>query len=260
MTTPTLRNARAELARRIEHWLELPLAALGAVWLVLLMVELLGGATPLTDTITTTIWIVFVVEFLFRFLVAPRKGQFLRRSWITALSLGLPALRVLRFARAFRLLRFGRGVRAIRLARLLTSFNRGMRALGATMRTRGFPYVVALTFVVLLLGSAGMYTFERDGGNEQGFRTYGSALWWTAMLITTMGSEYWPRSSEGRVVCLLLSIYAFAVFGYITATLASYFVGADAEQERRRSDRLERELASIRSAVQELASSARGGP
>jgi hypothetical protein len=47
------------------------------------------------------------------------------------------------------------------------------------------------------------------------------------MLLTTMGSDYWPRTPEGRLLCLLLAIYAFAVFGYVTAAIAAYFVGQD---------------------------------
>jgi voltage-gated potassium channel len=43
-----------------------------------------------------------------------------------------------------------------------------------------------------------------------------------------MGSEFWPRTGEGRVLCFLLSLYGFAVFGYITAAFASFFVGRDA--------------------------------
>ena len=70
-----------------------------------------------------------------------------------------------------------------------------------------------------------MYAFER----EHGLADYGAALWWTAMLVTTMGSEYWPKSPEGRVLCLFLAIYAFAVFGYVTASLASFFVDRDAK-------------------------------
>ncbi|MBA3639401.1 MAG: ion transporter [Acidobacteria bacterium] len=244
-----MRSARAEMARRIEHWLELPMVVLGAVWLLLLVHDLLRGSTAATEAVGTTIWIVFVLEFGSRLLVAPRKGLFLRRNWVTALSLVLPALRVLRVARMVRLLRAGRAVRALRLARLLTSFNRGMRTLGSTMGRRGFPYVAALTGVVLVLGAGGMYTFERDGGNQEGFSSFGAALWWTAMLLTTMGSEYWPRTAEGRLVSLLLSVYAFAVFGYITATLASYFVGNDSERERERGDRLEAELVAIRRSI-----------
>ena len=250
---PKLSTARAEAARRLEHLLELPMALLGILWLLLLLVEFLRRPTGWTEILTTIIWIIFVAEFGVRLLVAPKKGHFFRRNWLTALSLALPALRVFRFARAIRLLRAGRTVRALRFARLLTSFNRGMRTLASTMRSRGFPYVVLLTGIVLVLGAAGIYTFERDDGNGAGFGSFGAALWWTAMLLTTMGSEYWPRSSEGRLVCLLLSIYAFAVFGYITATLASWFIGTDTAAERQRSSRLEAEVAELRFAIEKIA-------
>lgn len=249
---PKLSTARAEAARRLEHILDLPMAVLGILWLVLLIAELIRGATAWSDILTTVIWVVFLAEYALRLLIAPKKMHFLRRNWLTALSLALPALRVFRFARALRVLRAGRTVRALRLARLLTSFNRGMRTLTSTMRSRGFPYVVLLTAIVLVLGAAGIFTFERDEGNQAGFGSFGAALWWTAMLLTTMGSEYWPRTSEGRLVCLLLSIYAFAVFGYITATLASWFIGTDTAEERRRSARLEAELLALRHAVETL--------
>jgi voltage-gated potassium channel len=116
------------------------------------------------------------------------------------------------------------------------------------MRTRGFPYVLVLTVGLIVLGAAGMDTFEREGGNAAAFSTFGSSLSWTAMLVTTMGSEYWPRTVEGRLICLLPSICAFAMFGYITATMASFFVVADRPQPR-----LERELAERRRAFETLA-------
>ena len=74
--------------------------------------------------------------------------------------------------------------------------------------------IVALTVVVTLAGAAGMYTFENENPDGRGLSNYGAALWWTAMIMTTMGSEYWPQTAEGRVLCFLLSLYAFAVFGY----------------------------------------------
>jgi voltage-gated potassium channel len=88
--------------------------------------------------------------------------------------------------------------------------------------------VVALTALVALVGAAGMYAFEREaeGGGLAG---YAEALWWTSMLLTTVGSEYWPRTSEGRLLALLLSIYVVSIFGYLAATLASYFIDRDAE-------------------------------
>ena len=86
-----------------------------------------------------------------------------------------------------------------------------MRALGMAMGRRGFGYVMALTLVVTLAGAAGMHAFERDSPDGTGLLTYGAALWWTAMIITTMGSDYWPRSPEGRILCLALSVYSLGV-------------------------------------------------
>ncbi|MFN2428112.1 MAG: potassium channel family protein, partial [Candidatus Binatia bacterium] len=99
--------------------------------------------------------------------------------------------------------------------------------LGASLRRRAFGYVVSLTLMITFAGAAGMYAFER--AEEGGLASYGEALWWTAMVMTTMGSQYWPQTLEGRVLCLFLSLYAFAVFGYVTAALATFFVGRDAE-------------------------------
>lgn len=98
------------------------------------------------------------------------------------------------------------------------------------MARRGLGYVVALTAVVTLAGAAGMYAFEKEVPG--GLSSYGTALWWTAMLLTSIASEYWPQTAEGRVLCLLLSVYGFAVFGYMTASLASFFIGRDAADEQ----------------------------
>jgi len=144
----------------------------------------------------------------------------------------LPALRVLRVLRVVRLARVTRVMagasRSARVVRVVGSLNRAMRALGHAFARRGFGYVVALTALVTLAGAAGMFAFERGAAGERGIDSYAEALWWTAMLMTTMGSEYWPRTIEGRALCVLLALYAFAVFGYVTATLATYFVGRDA--------------------------------
>lgn len=69
-----------------------------------------------------------------------------------------------------------------------------------------------------------MFALER----EHGLGSYGEAVWWTVMLLTSIGSDYFPVTPEGRVLCLMLAMYGFAVFGYFTATLATYFIDRDA--------------------------------
>jgi hypothetical protein len=101
--------------------------------------------------------------------------------------------------------------------RLLGAINRSMRTLALAFRRRGLGYLIGVTFPVAVIGAAGIYRFELEAPGGPGCPDYGTALWWTTMLLTTMGSEYWPRTPEGRLLCLLLAIYAFAVFGYLTA-------------------------------------------
>ncbi|MGQ3053284.1 MAG: potassium channel family protein [Roseateles sp.] len=221
---------RQLLLALLKRWLDPLMAVLGLIWLALLLFDLLRGLTPLLQALSTCIWIVFVVDFLVEFGLAPRKLPYLRHNWLTALSLLAPALRLLRIVRLARLLRAARVTRGLRLLRIVSSVNRGLRALGRHMSRRGLPFVFALTLVVTLAGSAGMYAFEREAPGGGGLQDYGNALWWTAMMVTTMGSEYWPKTPEGRLLCLLLAMYAFSVFGYVTAALASFFVGRDAQE------------------------------
>lgn len=220
-------EGRLEALRGLESWLETPMRVLGFVWLALLVAELAWGLSPALELASVAIWVVFLLDFALRFALAPRKLAYLREHWLTAVSLLLPALRVVRTLRALRVLRAARATRGLRLVKVVGSINRGMRALRASMERRGAGYVIALTALVTLVGAAGMRAFE-GAPDGRGLNDYGTALWWTAMLVTTMGSDYWPRTAEGRALCLLLAVYSFAVFGYVTATLASFFIGRDA--------------------------------
>ncbi|ALJ01235.1 potassium channel protein [Rufibacter tibetensis] len=224
-----LNHERRQLLRRIQHALEGPMIFLGFVWLVLLVVELIWGLGPVLQMINYVIWILFILDFVLRFTLAPEKLPFLKSNWLTAISLVVPALRVFRITRFVRLFRTVRAVRGIRLVRVLSSLNRGMKSLGATMGRRGFGYMLALSLAVLFSGAAGMYTFENQV--KGGLASYGEALWWTAMILISLGSEYWPQTPEGRALCFVLALYGFAVFGYFTALLASFFLDRDAASE-----------------------------
>lgn len=251
-----LENERYEALQQLEDWLELPVLLLSFVWLVLLIVELIWGLNPFLDALVYIIWGIFVLDFLIRFILAPRKLEFIKKNWLTAISLPLPALRlfsILRFARFFRLVRVAR---QLRLLKVVSSLNRGMRSLRMSLKRRKFGYVISLSVIVTLVAAAAMYAFENN--RPEGFSNYAEALYWTAMIMTTLGSEYWPQSNEGRILAFLLSLYAFSIFGFVTATLASYFIGQEAEEPEgelagaKTLEALRQEIAALRSEVQEL--------
>ena len=221
------RIERWRTLRQLDEWLRTPMLLLSLAWLIIVVIELTTGSTRLLETVGTAIWIAFIAEFAIRFTLAPEKRPFLKRNWLTLIALIVPALRLFR---ALAVLRAARALRGLRLVRIVGTANRGMNALKATLRRRQFGYVGGLTVLVLALGAAGMLSFEPAGGVEGGFASYWDALWWTGMLLTTIGSQFWPTTNEGRILAVLLSIYGLAVFGYITAVLASFFVGRDAEE------------------------------
>ncbi len=103
-----------------------------------------------------------------------------------------------------------------------------MNSLGATMKRRGFGYVMAITIAVTFAGAAGMYALEKP---NPGFDTYGMALWWTAMRVITAGNEFNPSTPEGRGLAFIIAIFGYTIFGYVTATFATFFIGRDAEED-----------------------------
>jgi len=253
-----IEHEQQQILQQLEDWLELPMLLLSLVWLGLFVVELIWGLTPLLDAISLGIWGIFILEFALTLFLAPRKVSYLKANWLVALSLLLPALRMFRFLRLMRVLQTTRAVQGLRLLRVLTRTNRSMQLLAENFKRRGFGYVVLLTTIATFSGAAGMYAFEQEAPNASGFGSYGDALWWTAMLMTTMGSDYTPQTVEGRILFFLLALYAFAAFGYVTATLATFFIGQDADDDEaaivgaKSIDALRDEITALRTEIQNL--------
>jgi voltage-gated potassium channel len=238
-----LTDERTELLSQINDLFDFPLTLLSLLWLVLIIVDFVYGLSSSLQTLSLVIWGIFIIDFFIELYISPTKKDYLKKNWLIAFSLFLPALRVLRLFSGFRLVRFANSVRSLNLARILTSFNQSLRTVRQVMRQRGLRYVLLLTALVTFLGAAGMYNFERPG-----LTSYWDALWWTAMIMTTIGSAYWPVTPEGRILAFLLSVYAFSIFGYITAALASLLVGKEKEEFPLK------EISELRSEVQRLSS------
>ncbi len=227
---------RQSLLEQIDSALDGVMLWLSAAWIALLVVEFAGDGLPRSlEVAVWVIWAIFIGDFLLEFTIAPIKTHYLRTHWLTALSLVLPAFRILRLASALRLLRAGRVVRGVGLLRVLTGINRGLSSLRATAARRGVGYVITATALVMVVGAAGMAFFETPasvaratdvGAGSSGISDYGDAFWWTAYAMTT-GAPHTPLTGEGQVLGWLLSLFGLGVFGYLTATLASHFIERD---------------------------------
>lgn len=240
------------MAERVDRWLDLPLSVLALVMIGLLVLDLSGvlpayweGRVQLGET---AIWIVFAAAFFVQLAIAPDRLAYVRAHWLTAVSVVLPPLRGLRVLRALRLLR------GVSLVRVLTVTNRGARALEHVVSRGQAGYVASLALLVALAGAAAVLYFERDA-NGATIRSVGDALWWAFTLMTTMNVGLEPLSVEGRIVGVLLRLFALGLAGYVTALLAAFLVkrsrvaGRPADHQIRA---LRADIAALRAEVAEL--------
>ncbi len=228
MTQPDAdrRRTRAEryrLVAEIEAMLAGPTTYLAIVFAVVLAVELIlqaqGAAVPpVLGWIQLAIWAVFVVHFLFGITISPDRLRYLRRNWLTALSLVIP------FLRAFRALRAVRVLRATNSLRVAAGFNRLARSLRGVLAWTRAGYAAALAATAALLGSAALLMFEADAPGSQ-ITDYGEALWWAAATLTTVGAASEPVTVGGRIVALVLMFGGLVLLGYVAGVVAAVLFG-----------------------------------
>jgi len=245
-----VQGERFELLDHLQAIFEPVMAGLGLVFLGLLLLDyasvelVVAGRDRLGDALQA-IWAVFVLDFGIRFVIAPAKTPFLRQNWLSVLSLVLP------FLRPLRIFRVARAVRSLSLLRLLGGINRGMRVLRKVTRGRQFAYIGVLTGLVVFAGAVGVRYFDRDIPDAP-IQTFGDALWWSAAMVTTINNEKYAVSAEARVIAILQRIYALSVFGFITASIASYLVGSDESARADKDPSLRDEVVALRREVSAL--------
>lgn len=70
---PEDEQERWEVLTQLEDWLERPMLLLSFIWLSLVLIELTGTTSGVFELLGTIIRIIFILEFLLRFALAPRK-------------------------------------------------------------------------------------------------------------------------------------------------------------------------------------------
>ena len=212
--------------------IELPMIFLSLIWFCILIAELVNGTSSVLSDFGTGIWVIFIIYFAMRMATVVNRTDLLKQNWPFVLAIFVSALRFFPFLNSFPLVRVLTATFGMQVIWIFASAVVGMRILRRNIGHRGSGYVLALTFVILFSGAAGMLHFEGNSGDLQGIHTYGRALWWTAMQLTNMGSGYVIMTTGGRIICLGISIYAVVIFGYITALLASFLIDREAKEPK----------------------------
>ena len=212
------------LSMNLKKWesaTEWPLTALSLLFLVIYAWQILSEPTGIWNRAAefsmNALWVVFGVDYVVSLLLAERKWEWFKHHVFDLLVVLLPM------------------VRPLRVLRVLTALNALHRTSGMALRGRITMYVGASVTLIVFIGSLAVLDAERSAPGAS-IKTFGQALWWTFVTITTVGyGDYAPVTSTGRVIAFVLMLGGIALIGVVTATLASWIVDEVSAEEHKES-------------------------
>jgi voltage-gated potassium channel len=184
--------------------------------------------------IDNVICVVYLLDFIQRFRQAPNKWKFLKWGWIDLLS----AVPIYYGTLPFRLFRL------IRLVRILRSFVtlQGVFDHIFTNRLKGF-FTIAVLFTVVILLFSSIIILELETAPNSNIRTAEDAIWWTYVTMTTVGyGDYYPVTTGGRLLAVVLMTCGIGMFGTFTAYLSTWFLQDPKLHQRHQSKAKEPEI------------------
>lgn len=181
------------------------LLAFGAV--ILAILDLSYGLTPLQSCLDDAIWVLFVIDYATRFFLAKKKTAFIKSNVLDLLAI-LP------------ISSFFRGLRIVKLVRILRFAIYGARLLHKSRRffnTNGFKYMAFTSVLLLVIGAIIIHHVEG--------LSYENAFWWAFVTVTTVGyGDISPTTGIGRVTASILMLVGIGLLGSFTSTITTCFL------------------------------------
>jgi voltage-gated potassium channel len=201
---------RTDAARdRWENWTRWPLLVASALFLfcfswISLDQTMSRSWAALFVAILVLVWVAFLVDYVVRLVLSRDRVNFVRHNLIDLASVLLP------IARPFRLLKLLREVPPLR--------GNGGNALRGRLIVGAGSFVVLFVYVI----SLAELNAER-GASDANILTFGDSLWWACVTMATVGyGDYFPVTTLGRFLAVLLMIGGVAIVGTASATIVSY--------------------------------------
>lgn len=151
-------------------------------------------------------WVIFVIDYLMRLLLAEHRSAWFRAHVFDLLIVLLPALKPLRMLRA------------------LTLVRRRRPTTGEALRKRIVIYGAAAVAILIWIVSLAELEAERHAPGAT-IVSFGDAVWWAFVTITTVGyGDYTPVTITGRFIAVGLMAGGIAILGVVTATVSSWII------------------------------------
>lgn len=117
----------------------------------------------------------------------------------------------------------GTALRSFRLLRLFRIIHLFFRTISIFEGSK-IMYILIFAFSSIMFGAYAEYIVE-FAAPEGKISSYGDALWWALVTVTTVGyGDIYPVTSEGKVIASFLMILGIMILGLFISTLGSSFV------------------------------------
>lgn len=184
------------------------------------------------------LWVLFVIDLLFRFSVSPQKRHFFQKNLVDTITVVVPQFRAIRALRAF-------------TSNGFISKKTGLISGG------GLTSALLAALIVVWVGSLMVLNAERTAANAE-IKTAGDAVWWGFETVTTVGyGDFVPVTWNGRLLAVLVMLVGISVLGVVTASLSAALVKR-AHQGPDRVEEVLTELAQLKEMVARLEAKQQG--
>lgn len=186
---------------------DLFIGILAFIIVLLLIIEMTMTLTPREEVliirIDFIIWIVFSVDYVFRFVKSQNKKKFVKENKLALISIiPFKIAKLARLSNVFRVIIF---------------FKQFKKKIKSFINTNSLNYAIYLAIITVFIGAISVSLAEKIPLID--------ALWWAIVTVTTVGyGDIVPKTIIGRITAFIVMIIGIGFLSMLTGTIATFFL------------------------------------
>ena len=219
------------------------LSALSVINIVFyILPDLVPAATEIVSIIDLFISLVFIADFLLRFFTYDSKYNYFFKNWGWADLLSSVPFPIAKIFRLFRIIRIIYVMRKNGLGKIREEVSREKAEVALF-------FILIFIIIIIELASVLVVQFE-SVSPDANILTGGDAIWWACVTVTTVGyGDFYPVTTSGRIVGIVLMISGVSVFGILAGFLSNKLVSH--KKDTQHDHRMVAEIEEIHSLLKE---------
>lgn len=213
-----MRDLEFTESEKIELIYDVVFGILAVIAVLVVMLQFSSGLSAGEERVVNiadkAVYVIFVLDYFIRLVTCKNKKRFLKHNIVDLIAI-LP----------FGIFSQSTIGSAFKLIKVVAYLLRLIGNVKEVLFTNGFIYALGGTIIITIMGSFGIYIFEK--GLTDSIVNYGDALWWSFVTVTTVGyGDISPSTTGGRFIACILMIAGIGFLSMLTSTISTFFFSA----------------------------------